>query len=561
MKTAGRQQDKTEQPRSVGGVKAFLVTHLGAGLVAFLLGRFSGGRSSSRHCENVCRVKNNNGPTPQDNRVTVTLLARRDVEDRLATGIPWIEKGAAHSNESILLFRPSISKSCQTVNLVWLQSPSHQDECLVVLPHSSSKSTSSWVHHVRRLAPSKTSQSDQIRWNIKPWEHSVLENRKPFRLETAPKPVVLRDSWTALQHYFSHLPRMLETLTTLIAEVHGDNVAKRKRKDGPPLTILLSNKGHVDLLVNFVCAWRSVSSLSKTDVSLDHILVFAIDRGTASVASKLGLNVFYYPDWLGMEEAETAAFYGTHSYAILMLAKIYCAHMMSVLGHDFIFHDVDIVPLQPDYLAPLLARKDEGYDMYFQYDFPGTGSVDQMQPEYRPLFVNSGLYFVRANVKTRHFFDAFVRQADLVLRSTSHQVVMTTLIGEHTSSHGLRIKVLREEADLLPGGFHFHHRKSFMQQLLNGSMATDVRGQGESDSKMPYLFHMNYNENKETKKKFNQQIGSWYISDSCSDGFYPSISLEQCCVVEPEPKCFFRDKPSKRSCMDSPFLEGNESFW
>jgi len=244
MKTAVG-QDKTGQSLSrTVAVKVFVATHLVAGLVAFLLGRSSGKRLSNRECESFCRVKNKNGSPPRDNRVVATLLATSDVEDRLTTGIPWIGQSASASNESILLLRPPMTKSCQTVDMVWLQSPTHQDECLVVLPRSS-KLTSAWVHRLRRLAPSKA-LPDQVHWNIKPWEQSFVENGKPFRLETAPKPVVLRDSWTALQHYFSHLPRIFETLGTLVAEVHGG--ISNKKKDGPPLTILLSNKGHVDLL-------------------------------------------------------------------------------------------------------------------------------------------------------------------------------------------------------------------------------------------------------------------------------------------------------------------------
>lgn len=195
--------------------------------------------------------------------------------------------------------------------------------------------------------------------------------------------------------------------------------------------------------------------------------------------------------------------------------------------------------------------------MLFQYDFPGTSSLDQMQPEYRPLFINSGLYFVRANALTRRFFDAFVRQVDFVLRSSSHQVAMTALISAQMSSHGLRVKVLRENADQIPGGFHFHHKKSFMQQMMNAGWQKEEK----SVSKMPYLFHMNYNENKETKKKFNQQIGSWYLADTCQSGIGQSISLARCCVTNPEPKCFFKDKPSKLPCRNSPFLEEKESFW
>ena len=93
-----------------------------------------------------------------------------------------------------------------------------------------------------------------------------------------------------------------------------------------------------------------------------------------------------------------------------------------------------------------------------------------------------------------------------------------------------------------------------------------IRGQIEK----PYAFHMNWNNDKDTKRKFNQQLGDWYVDDDGSCGAANSgdqlvqsvaLSAHQCCVVEPVIVCHFRDKPSKIPCENSPLIEDDTSFW
>jgi hypothetical protein len=72
----------------------------------------------------------------------------------------------------------------------------------------------------------------------------------------------------------------------------------------------------------------------------------------------------------------------------------------------------------------------------------------------------------------------------------------------------------------------------------------------------PYMMHMNWNNDKETKRKFNQQLGDWYVRNNCT-------SNRECCVANDKPEivCHFRDKPSKIPCPDSPLIEDPTSFW
>ena len=91
-------------------------------------------------------------------------------------------------------------------------------------------------------------------------------------------------------------------------------------------------------------------------------------------------------------------------------------------------------------------------------------------------------------------------------------------------------------------GFHFNNDRAFMKAVINGTVR-------------PYAFHMNWNNAKETKVKFNQQLGDWHVLPDCV-----GLGLN-CCAAEPKVVCHFRDKPSKTRCDSSPFIEDNSSFW
>jgi hypothetical protein len=83
----------------------------------------------------------------------------------------------------------------------------------------------------------------------------------------------------------------------------------------------------------------------------------------------------------------------------------------------------------------------------------------------------------------------------------------------------------------------------------------------------PYVFHMNWNSDKETKRKFNEQLGDWFVKDECTgkpvDELTRSSQSDRgaCCVAKPVVVCHFRDKPSKIRCDESPLIEDKTSFW
>lgn len=109
-----------------------------------------------------------------------------------------------------------------------------------------------------------------------------------------------------------------------------------------------------------------------------------------------------------------------------------------------------------------------------------------------------------------------------------------------------------------PQSVQYHRNKEAMKKIIRG------------DSKANIL-HMSWTTNKDNKVLFFKQLGEWYLEDKCIGkqlnqianaqiGF--GVLIETCCSAEPLISCYFRDKPSKFPCQDSPPIDNNgKSFW
>lgn len=149
---------------------------------------------------------------------------------------------------------------------------------------------------------------------------------------------------------------------------------------------------------------------------------------------------------------------------------------------------------------------------------------------------------------------------DLILSTKSHQITLVALLAEHTSLYGMKTKVLSRDSDEFPGGHAFHNKKIFMKDIFAGRIT-------------PYIFHMSWTLNKDNKLKFIKQMGEWYVHDKCVAKTAKEIVgqaaivqrgnlVAPCCSAEPIFSCFYKDKPSKKPCKDSPPIDHNgKSFW
>ena len=150
-----------------------------------------------------------------------------------------------------------------------------------------------------------------------------------------------------------------------------------------------------------------------------------------------------YTQNFGNMPSEAARVYGDRRFVAMMLAKVFCVQMVSMLGYDFLFQDVDIVwfkdPLEYFKSIPV-------FDVYFQDD----GA--HLTP-YAPYSANSGFYFVRHNDRTQFFMTSILMAGDLVLKTDSHQQALTAILSEHASVYGLKAKVLSRDLEEFPGTF------------------------------------------------------------------------------------------------------------
>ncbi|KAL7565798.1 hypothetical protein ACA910_015578 [Epithemia clementina (nom. ined.)] len=438
-------------------------------------------------------------------------------------------------------------------------------------------------------------------------------HKPPWRLSSAPKPMVVQQLWWPyLQHYLSHLPNVQQAMRQFLQQQVARRAPNNMNNNASfSWIVLVTNAHHVDLLVNWKCA------AAESGMDLSRVLVIALDAISWDVASQqLQLATFYHESFNNNNNNRSnnpnadEADYASRAYGRVMLqAKVHVVHLLlstaSLLqrslkhqnNHEpvdmhFLFHDVDIIPLQPNYLNVMIDylmvtddttnNQNKGstapppafyYDMVFQYDFFASHNEQQPEasssssssqsttpPEYAPWFVNSGFYLVRLSERTVLWANEMVRYGDWVLRSNSHQAVVSYLLSRMQQT--LRVRVLNRpnEVNLFPGGYHFHHKWDYMHALIAGQQKPP-----------PYIFHMNYNDKKETKKQFLQQMGWWFVVEEeetkeaasrtaicrCRPSHLPPFN-----VTSMSPLCYYRDKPSLwTSCRDFPAVESGQSFW
>jgi hypothetical protein len=277
-------------------------------------------------------------------------------------------------------------------------------------------------------------------------------------------------------------------------------------------------------------------------------LLFATDQVTHDLAKSLGITSVYIDSIFAAMPKNAARQYADHTFRDMMVAKVYCIQMVSMLGYDILFQDVDVVWYQNP--IPWFHNKTNpqyGFDMYFQDD--GNHALF-----YAPYSANTGFYYVRNNERTRYFFNSFLMLGDRILSSGSHQIPLIAHLSEQASLHGLRVKTWDRNRKEFPGGFTFHtlKLKGFMKDLVSA---------GESAARDTYIFHMSWTDSKVNKIKFYQQMGEWYLEETCASRSFSEIKGKDCCTAAPIVTCHYRDKPSKIPCKDSPPIDKGKASW
>ena len=185
----------------------------------------------------------------------------------------------------------------------------------------------------------------------------------------------------------------------------------------------------------------------------------------------------------------------------MMFAKVNCVHMVSILGHNLLFQDADVVWYQnpQDWFHTTNNNNHNNTSNATSVVFQDDGARTLF---YAPYAANPGFYYARNNEKTQAFFNAMLLSGDMILSTYSHQMALVALLCEHASLYGLRVKIWDRARPEFPGGFLFHEAPDLVKQMVEGCWN-------------PHVFQVCWTENKHDKVRFLQQMGQWYLKETC----------------------------------------------
>lgn len=512
-------------------------------------------RKQQQHARNTVTMKNNENSSSEKERTKLRFgdgmsdlvleaarVMKRDFLETFDGGLPDDDVHNEHLDEVLILYNnekalPSTqteatiqsdepvpkltaldaTEHCQTLHVI--STKADVPQCVALVGQYESFHISNWM----RVPPGdeKLPQYDRI-WPLRP----VGRGMRPDGVNEfiPPNRVKQRKHWERMIRYLHHFE---ET-----SQKHLKPILQRIARENT-IIVMVCNHGQSDLLLNFLCASRS------RDLSLKNLFILCTDTETYQLAMNLGVAAYYDELNFGGISSKSANRYGDKIFRDVMWAKVVAVHMVAMLGYDVLFQDVDVVWYKDP--LPFLQNNHQDFDLVFQDD--GARTV-----RYAPYFANSGFYFCRNNEKTRYLLTSLVYMGDLIMASGSHQQELAVLLAEHGSLFGLRSKALPGEN--FPSGYHYLQKPDLMHEIVTGK-------------RKPYLFHINWTENREEKLSFLQQMGLWFVQPQCAVPGEAVLNQDRsCCAADPLVTCHYRDRPSAVPCHDSPAMVKNgKSFW
>jgi hypothetical protein len=162
---------------------------------------------------------------------------------------------------------------CDFLNIVLTDHSKTRNQCIAIMPQFESYHVQKWM----RLGTTKDGKPGiQRDAPLTPVSRGMQSNgRDQF---SPPLTKHIQQNWALLSTYFASYQDSLAELKPLV-----EKVATAKKT----VTVMVSNFGQSELLVNFVCAAKS------RNLDTSSILVFATDLETKALAEQLGLTAYY----------------------------------------------------------------------------------------------------------------------------------------------------------------------------------------------------------------------------------------------------------------------------
>eukprot|EP00934_Nitzschia_sp_Nitz4_P002166 Nitzschia sp. Nitz4//scaffold111_size72815//50782//52795//NITZ4_005796-RA/size72815-augustus-gene-0.15-mRNA-1//1//CDS//3329533198//2166//frame0 len=407
-------------------------------------------------------------------------------------------------------------ENCGIVKVI-LTRPDHR-QCLAVMPQWESFNIYKFMRVGDKIP---LNHNNPLRYVPRSMNDKGVASRPPDYREH------IKSSYVIMLEYLNAIDAALAELKPIIEHMIQSSANPKSKT----VVVQVCNYGQLELFANFMCS----SKARGLDTS--KILMFATDEETYELSKQLGIPAYYSEAIFGRMPKGAARGYGDRTFTKMMMAKVYCVHMVLSLGYNVLFQDVDVVWYR-DPLPYLESPQFKEWDLMFQDD--GARSH-----RYAPYSPNTGFYFVRYSAETIFLFDMLLRSVDNIARMASHQAALTVLLNHHATWRGLRVKVWKKgDTNPFPGGVEYHRNHDLMKRIIQ-----------RKAEPQPYIFHMSWTTNKDNKDKFFKQMGEWYLKENCLNGW-------DCCLAEPNVTCYYRDKPSIIPCKHmNPIDKDQPSFW
>ena len=265
---------------------------------------------------------------------------------------------STHHKTTTRLTAAEATQNCQTVKLV-LTEPIQRDTCIALMPQWESY----YVHKFMRLpkAGGAMDPKHPLRYVSRSHNNKGQHSGVPdYKRTTEP-------SYKELVAYLGVLDATVAELKPLL-----EPIATPKKS----VIVSVVNYGQALLFENFLC------NAKAKGLDTSHILLFATDDKTYKLAKEYGVAVYYNAAIFGDLPEEAAKGYGDRIFTRMMMAKVYCVHLVITCGYNVLFQDVDLVWYR-DPLPFLESEELAQWDMMFQDD----GARSQ---RYAPFSPNTG---------------------------------------------------------------------------------------------------------------------------------------------------------------------------
>ena len=332
-------------------------------------------------------------------------VPREDMNSLLEIGVPLDELKAGDTEDAIILYphtntmptsvdsltgmnATAATENCMSVKVILQDNKPKKRQCMVIMPQWESLHVHKFMRLDKGTAKKPESKDLPLRYVSASHRDNGAFNGVP---DMAAHTVPFHKN---LIEYLGQLERVTKELQAELLKMNTKTII-----------VLVCNHGQSELLHNFVCNARAKG------LDLGQIFLFATDEKTHQLAQSLGLASFHDESvFMDMPE-QAAGGYGDRIFAKMMMAKVYCVHLVLHCGFNVLFQDVDVVwnrnPL------PYLEGPDlEEWDLMFQDDGARSNRYAPYSPNTgRSLHCATPLFRVVAITLLTNFFIKFLQDS------------------------------------------------------------------------------------------------------------------------------------------------------